>query len=132
MFTLEKRTGGNAPFGRGSCSCFSKGMPVPPKSVAVSAPLLLGIMCECYYTIHKPLTIVFADNLRALRRRRVTSIKKAASELGVTQSTWSQWESGKRFTPGLFFELMAAYFQVPPCRFLALNPERCFQREILS
>jgi len=96
--------------------------------MAVAAPLL-GIMCAEPDAGLKPLAVVFAANLRALRRQRVVSLKKAASELGVAQSTWSQWESGKRFPPGIFVELLATYFQVPPCRFLALDPKRCFQRE---
>ena len=116
---------------RGFRSMFLPGMPVPPKSVAVAAPLL-GIMCAGQDTDRKPLTVVFAANLRELRRQRGVSIKRAASELGVAQSTWSQWESGKRFPPGLFVELLAAYFRVPPCRLLALVPARCFQRETLT
>ena len=77
---------------------------------------------------HWPLTNVFAANLRDLRSQRGVSLKRAATELGVAQSTWSQWESGKRFQPGIFVELLATYFRIPPCRLLALEPERCCQR----
>ena len=53
-------------------------------------------------------------------------MKRAAADLGVAKSTWCQWEKGNRFPPGFFLELLTEYFDVPPCRFLALHPDDCF------
>jgi len=72
------------------------------------------------------LSALFADNLNALRSERGLSIKRGAAELGVARSTWCQWEKGKRFPSGFFLGLLAEYFDVPPCRFLALQPDDCF------
>lgn len=69
---------------------------------------------------------LFAGNLNALRTARGSSMKQAASELGVAKSTWSQWESGAHFTEGFFVEILAQYFGVPPCRLLADRSDRCF------
>jgi len=77
-------------------------------------------------TKKQPLATLFAGNLNTLRTERGLSMKRAAYDLGVAKSTWCQWERGDRFPPGFFLELLTKYFGVPPCRFLALHPGKCF------
>jgi len=61
----------------------------------------------------------FAGNLVRLRQEHGLSIKVAAAKLGVAESTWSQWETGKRFPPCHLFDHIVAMFGVPPCFLLA-------------
>ena len=41
----------------------------------------------------------------------------AAEALGVSKSTWSQWESGKRFPNGTMLAAIAEYLEVRPFEF---------------
>lgn len=77
-------------------------------------------------TKRQSLAGLFAGNLSVLRTERNLSVKRAAADLGVAKSTWCQWEKGNRFPPGFFLELLTEYFDVPPCRFLAFRPDKCF------
>jgi len=67
----------------------------------------------------------FAENLIRLRSGRRMPVKVAAAELGVAESTWYQWESGKRFPPCNLLNLIARLFDVKPCLLLAVAPEEC-------
>jgi len=67
----------------------------------------------------------FTKNLRRLRKERCMSIKAAAAALGVAESTWSQWESGKRFPHCDLLNLIARLFEVRPCILLSVAPDEC-------
>jgi DNA-binding XRE family transcriptional regulator len=56
----------------------------------------------------------FAHNLSDLRTEHGWSIRLAARKLGVAESTWSQWESGKRFPSPDFLNLIGLLFDVCP------------------
>jgi len=66
----------------------------------------------------------FAQNLVRLREASGLSVKTAASKLGVAASTWSQWETGKRFPPCHLFDHIVTMFGVPPCFLLAGSQTR--------
>ena len=68
---------------------------------------------------------LFARNLTRLRRQGGHSIKTAAAELGVGPSTWSQWESAKRYPSPRLFDCIAALFRVPTCMLIATCPPPC-------
>lgn len=61
---------------------------------------------------------VFAANLKRLRSEREWSIRHAASALGVAASTWSQWESGKRFPPVHILVLLPQLFELSICEIM--------------
>jgi transcriptional regulator with XRE-family HTH domain len=67
----------------------------------------------------------FAQNLARLRDERHMSIKTASAKLGVAESTWSQWESGKRFPPCNLLDLVSQLFDVPPCVLLSNSSDGC-------
>ena len=58
---------------------------------------------------------IFARNLIRIRQESGLKMYAAADALGVSKSTWSQWESGKRFPNG---EMLAA---IADC--LAIQPD---------
>jgi len=57
----------------------------------------------------------FSRNLVRLRAENNFSIKIAAAKLGVAESTWSQWETGKRFPPCHLFDSIVRLFCIRPC-----------------
>jgi transcriptional regulator with XRE-family HTH domain len=61
--------------------------------------------------------VLFGRNLRAWRKSKKLLIKEAAAELGVSVSTWCQWETGLRFPTGNYLGLISEYMDVPVCRF---------------
>jgi transcriptional regulator with XRE-family HTH domain len=61
--------------------------------------------------------ILFGRNLRAWRKSRKLLIKEAAAELGVSVSTWCQWETSRRFPTGDYLGLISEYMNVPVCHF---------------
>lgn len=65
-----------------------------------------------------PLYAVIARNLRAIRVRAGLKRYAAADRLGVSKSTWSQWESGARFPNGAMLAALAAHLDVRPCTLL--------------
>ena len=56
----------------------------------------------------------FATNLADRRTEHGWSIRLAAKKLGVAESTWSQWESGKRFPSPNFLNLIGILFATCP------------------
>lgn len=68
---------------------------------------------------------VFARNLVAIRKANGLKAYVAAVNLGVHKSTWSQWESAKRFPSGDMLALIAAYFHVSPCTLLCPDEIPC-------
>jgi hypothetical protein len=64
----------------------------------------------------------FAMNLRAWRTWRDLSMKVVASDVGVDESTYCLWESGKRFPNAENLDAIAMYARLPICRFFK-NPE---------
>ena len=62
---------------------------------------------------------IFARNLKRLRLEAGLKMYAAADVLGVAKSTWSQWESGKRFPTGEMLAAIAASLNANPCMLLA-------------
>lgn len=58
---------------------------------------------------------LFARNLTRLRQEAGLKMYAAADALGVSKSTWSQWESGKRFPNGEMLAAIAECLRVRPC-----------------
>ena len=68
---------------------------------------------------------IFARNLARLRQAAGLKIYAAADALGVGKSTWSQWESGKRFPNGEMFAAIADCLHVRPCALLQEREGDC-------
>jgi hypothetical protein len=66
-----------------------------------------------------------ACTLRRWRARNGWPLKKVADEFGVTEATWSRWESGDRFPDHELIQPLANYVQVPICRFFCKVDSRC-------
>ena len=64
------------------------------------------------------LSNIFAQNLSSLRQATGVKMYAAAEALGVSKSTWSQWESGKRFPGGTMLAAIADCLRVQPCALL--------------
>ena len=58
----------------------------------------------------------FATAFRNWRLKSNIPVKKIAEDLGITISTVSLWESGKRFPTGRHLEKIVDYTGVPPCQ----------------
>jgi len=61
---------------------------------------------------------MFARNLARTRKEAGLKMYVAADLLGVSKSTWSQWESGKRFPGGIMLAAIADCLSVQPCMLL--------------
>jgi len=61
-----------------------------------------------------------AQSLREWRKKTGWPLKKVAAEFGVTEATWSRWESGDRFPEHEFIHLLSDFVQIPVCRFFCL------------
>ena len=69
--------------------------------------------------IHRDrLYAIFACNLKRLRQEAGLKMYAAADDLGVAKSTWSQWESGKRFPNGEMLAAITDLFLIEPCSLL--------------
>lgn len=55
---------------------------------------------------------MFKENIKKLRKSRGLTQKEIAEELGITQPTYQQWESGKRSPTGETLEKLADFFNV--------------------
>ena len=65
---------------------------------------------------------IFSANLRRWRTQQKYPLKHVARELGIAVSTWSQWETGKRFPPDSLLDLLAKYMRVPVCQLFCQQP----------
>ena len=100
--SVETRVGVRASF-------FAAGIPEPAMPARKSKP----------NTIHRDrLYAIFACNLKQLRQGAGLKMYAAADALGVAKSTWSQWESGKRFPSGEMLAALAVCLEVRPCALL--------------
>ena len=73
----------------------------------------------------------FAAAFGHWRRKHNVPLKKIAGDLGVSISTVSCWELGKRFPTGRNFELLVDYTGVPPCRLFCVMAAKCVPRKCL-
>ena len=73
---------------------------------------------------------IFAANLRRWRAQQKYPLKHVARELGIAVSTWSQWESGKRFPPDHLLDMLAKYLGIPVCKLFCpqLCPKNTFHK----
>jgi transcriptional regulator with XRE-family HTH domain len=55
----------------------------------------------------------FADRIRELRGNKGVSVRKCATELGISFGTLSKWESGLAFPGDAVMERLAAFYGVP-------------------
>ena len=66
------------------------------------------------------------EMLRAWRVGKRWAKKRVASEFGVTEATWSRWESGDRYPARLMVQSLSRYLRVPVCRFYCgAGPAQC-------
>ncbi len=63
----------------------------------------------------------FAGSLVRLRKEQRWSMRCAAGKLGVSPSTWSQWESGKRFPPAHLLDHLRHLFRTTACRLFCIG-----------
>jgi transcriptional regulator with XRE-family HTH domain len=66
-------------------------------------------------TPHDRIYGLFGRNLLRLRLLKGLKMYAAADSLGVSKSTWSQWESGKRFPNGEMLLAIADCLGVEVC-----------------
>jgi len=59
--------------------------------------------------------MLFGRNLRVLRKSKKLLMKEAAAELGVSVSTWCQWETGRRFPAVIYLGEISQYMDIPLC-----------------
>ena len=67
----------------------------------------------------------FGRNLAFWRKERHLSEKVAAKRLGVAESTWPQWESGRRAPSVGFMPLLGLVLGLPPCALVTCKPAKC-------
>ena len=60
---------------------------------------------------------LFAKNLRAWRTEMNLAMKVVAADIGVHESTYCLWESGKRFPSAENLDAIASYAKFPICTF---------------
>jgi transcriptional regulator with XRE-family HTH domain len=68
-----------------------------------------------------------ARALRDWRAQNGFPLKKVAAEFGVTEATWSRWESGDRFPTHAVIQPLANFVKLPVCRFFCTVEPRCPQ-----
>ncbi len=73
----------------------------------------------------EPLGKIFARNLRQARMRAGVKSYAAAALLGVSKSTWSQWESCKRLPGIAMLEAIAGCLGIQPCELLRRKGAGC-------
>ena len=74
---------------------------------------------------HCDLRVSFATAFGNWRRKHNIPLKRIASDLGLSVSTVSCWELGKRFPTGRNFELLVNYAGVPPCQLFCVMANKC-------
>ncbi|MBM3860936.1 MAG: helix-turn-helix transcriptional regulator [Verrucomicrobia bacterium] len=65
------------------------------------------------------------ETLREWRDKNRWPLKRVATELNVSESTCSRWESGDRFPSPKQMQKLAALLQVPVCRFFYAKSSPC-------
>ena len=81
--------------------------------------------------VHCDLRVSFAIAFKNWRRKRRIPLKRIATDLGLSVSTISLWELGKRFPTGRHFELLAEYTGLPPCRLFCIMADKCIPKDCL-
>ena len=72
------------------------------------------------------LAAAFARNLVQARIRAGMKSYAAADMLGVSKSTWSQWESGERLPRLAMLAAIAECLNIRPCELLRSETKTCF------
>ena len=67
----------------------------------------------------------FATAFRNWRLKNNIPLKKISKDLGVSISTISTWESGKRFPTSYNFEILVDYTGLPPCKLFCVVVDKC-------
>jgi transcriptional regulator with XRE-family HTH domain len=73
----------------------------------------------------------FAAAFTNWRRKNGIPLKNIAEDLGVSISTVSMWESGKRFPTGSNFEMLVEYTGLPPCKLFCVMADKCVPADCL-
>ena len=73
----------------------------------------------------------FACAFRDWRRKKGLPLKTIATDLGLSISTVSSWESGKAFPTGANFERLVEYTGLPPCKLFCVMADRCVPADCL-
>ena len=64
----------------------------------------------------KDIKTIFGENLKRLRNKRQVTSVDLASILGVSQSTISDWENGKKMPRAGAIEKLSDYFKIKALR----------------
>jgi transcriptional regulator with XRE-family HTH domain len=72
---------------------------------------------------------LLSTRLRRWRKSRRLPLKQMASDLGVSISLVSAWETGARFPSATHLEQISAYTGVPICQFFYPQPWGCPNRK---
>ena len=63
--------------------------------------------------------------LKAWRTEKGIKVSAAARELGVAPSTWTHWETGRRFPTAALLLALIRYTGIPLVEFVCENSARC-------
>lgn len=74
---------------------------------------------EIRQAAYAAMCLMFAANLRRIRKARGFKRYGAALALGVSASTWSRWEAGQRFPTPPLLASIALLLQTPVADFFA-------------
>lgn len=75
-------------------------------------------------TYHEDLYMIYRDRLRALREDSDLSQKTIADYLGIGQTTYSQYEPGKRSMPVEYIIRLCQFYNVSADYMLGLSNEK--------
>jgi transcriptional regulator with XRE-family HTH domain len=67
----------------------------------------------------------FATAFSNWRWEKRIPLKRIAKDMGVSISTVSSWESGRRFPTGYNFEMLVEYTGLPPCKLFCVMADKC-------
>ncbi len=73
----------------------------------------------------------FACAFSNWRQKNRVPLKKIAKDLGVSISTVSCWELGKRFPTAYNFDVLVEYTGLPPCKLFCVMAEKCVPADCL-
>lgn len=80
-------------------------------------------VCPSSGSSHRPTDVrsVLGAQLRKWRQRKAVSLKAMAIDMGVSESTLSLWESGRRFPSADNLNNLSQYLGLPHCLLLCTD-----------
>ena len=92
-------------------------------------PHALAVAQERYF--HCDIRASFACAFGNWRRKHKIPLKRIASDLGVSVSTVSSWESGQCLPQGCNLESLVEYTGLPPCKLFCVMADKCVPADCL-